>query len=137
MDASQIAKAVSTRARVRISERNGWAAGVEGIALGFRNLYGSIKVGFVDANGDYTGEYTVVSHESVELVEEATAGEVSAPSGIARILADLKGLNDEVAATLTTPANITDTDGRIWTWWQGDLYRNSRSAIPRALIDAA
>lgn len=75
MDASQINKAVTTRAHVRISERNGWAAGVEGIALGFRNLYGTIKVGFVDANGDYTGEYTTVSYESVELVDEGAATE--------------------------------------------------------------
>jgi hypothetical protein len=73
MNASQIEKAVTTRARVRISKNNGWAAGVEGIALGFRNLYGNIKVGFVDANGDYTGEYTMVSHESVEMITDEVA----------------------------------------------------------------
>jgi len=72
MDASQIEKAVSTRARVRIGKNNGWAAGVEGIALGFRSLYGNIKVGFVDADGDYAGEYTMVSHESVELIIDGT-----------------------------------------------------------------
>ena len=68
MNARQIDQAVSTRARVRISERNGWAAGVEGIAMGYRATYDNIKVGFVDAGGNYTGEYTTVPRKSVELV---------------------------------------------------------------------
>lgn len=70
MNASQIDTAVTTRARVRIRKNNGWAAGAEGIALGFRSLYGNIKVGFVDASGEYTGEYTMVPYESVDLVTE-------------------------------------------------------------------
>lgn len=65
MNANQIDQAVRTRARVRISERNGWAAGVEGIALGYRDLYDSFKVGFVDADGNYTGEYTTVPRTMV------------------------------------------------------------------------
>ncbi len=70
MDASQIEKAVTTRARVRISKNNGWAAGVEGIAMGYRATYDNIKVGFVDAEGNYTGEYTMVPRSSVELIGE-------------------------------------------------------------------
>ncbi|MFE2640234.1 hypothetical protein ACFXKF_36725 [Streptomyces scopuliridis] len=69
MKIEQIHEAVSTRAGVRISERNGWAAGVEGIAMGYRDNYDSLKVGFVDAEGKYTGEYTTVPRESVELIK--------------------------------------------------------------------
>ncbi|MFJ8676832.1 hypothetical protein [Streptomyces sp. NPDC093589] len=73
MDTNQIDKAVSTRARVRISERLGWAAGMEGIAMGYRATYDSIKVGFVDTDGDYTGEYTTVPRKSVEMKEIAAS----------------------------------------------------------------
>lgn len=65
----QIDQAVSTRARVRISKDHGWAPGVEGIAMGYRPNYGTIKIGFADTDGKYTGEFTVVSSKSVELVE--------------------------------------------------------------------
>lgn len=68
MHSNQINQAISTRARVQISERNGWAAGTEGLALGYSDLYDSVKVGFVDASGSYTGEYTKVSRTMVELV---------------------------------------------------------------------
>lgn len=73
MDTNQIDTAVSTRARVRISVRNGWAKGAEGIALGFRSLYGNIKVGFVDAHGHYTGEYTMVHYTNVDIIEDEGA----------------------------------------------------------------
>ena len=69
LTSAQIDQAVSTRALVRISATHGWAPGVTGIAMGFRPAYGSIKIGFVDSKGAYTGEFTVVSHKSVELVE--------------------------------------------------------------------
>lgn len=46
MEAKQGNEAVSTRARVQINEHNGWAKGVEGIALGYNVLYDTIKVGF-------------------------------------------------------------------------------------------
>jgi hypothetical protein len=72
MNVAQIDQAVSTRARIRISERNGWAAGVEGIAMGYSSSYDSIKVGFLDADGNYTGEYTTVPRTMLELAEEAT-----------------------------------------------------------------
>lgn len=54
--------------------------------------------------------------------------------GIARIIADLDALNAEVEATLTTPPDVTDSQGRVWTWWKGDLYRHGVSAVPRAMI---
>jgi hypothetical protein len=69
LTSAQIDQAISTRALVRISDTHGWAPGVTGIAMGFRPNYGTIKIGFVDGNGKYTGEFTVVSYKSVELVE--------------------------------------------------------------------
>jgi hypothetical protein len=68
-----IDKAVETRAKVRISARNGWAPGVVGMALGYRAKYDNVKVGFVDDAGNYTGEYTMVPAKSVEVVDEAAA----------------------------------------------------------------
>lgn len=67
----EIGNAVTTRARVRITEGNGHHKGVTGIALGYNAQYDSIKVGFIDANGNYTGDYTVVSVQHVEVIESA------------------------------------------------------------------
>jgi hypothetical protein len=65
------------------------------------------------------------------------AGEIhpnSVLGGIAKILAELDALNAEVEATLTPPADITDDQGRVWTWWKGDLYRHGVSAVPKSMI---
>lgn len=67
MDSKTLDQLISTRGRIKISHRNGWAAGVTGIALGFNTLYGNVKIGFIDDNGDYTGEYTKVSLSMVEV----------------------------------------------------------------------
>lgn len=58
----------------------------------------------------------------------------SALGGIAKILADLEALNAEVEATLITPPDITDNEGRVWAWWKGDLYRHEGKAWPKAFI---
>lgn len=71
MDLTQVSKAVADQARVRISERNDYHKGVEGIAVGFSPTYGNIKVGFLDENGEYSGDYTAVRYEHVELIDEA------------------------------------------------------------------
>jgi hypothetical protein len=68
---SQIDQAITTRARIVIAEDNGYHKGLIGIALGYRPAYGNIKVGLIDTNGEYTGEYTVVSYKHVELAPEA------------------------------------------------------------------
>lgn len=70
MDISQTDQAVTTRAAVRISQNNGWAKGTNGIALGYNTYYDTIKVGFTDDNGQYTGEYTKVSRKHVDLANE-------------------------------------------------------------------
>ncbi len=128
----QINEAIRNRSAVRISDRNGYHKGLTGIALGYRAAYGSIKVGFVDADGQYTGEFTMVAAKHVELVtEEAPA------SGVFKILLELDKLNREVAATLTAPENITDEMGRVWVWGADGLYRNGVSAVPRELIRPA
>lgn len=78
-------------------------------------------------------------NEPTEVTEEtpSPASDEPAPlSGVARIVADLARLNDEVEAPLTTPADITDAQGRVWKWRDG-LYRHGRSAVPRALLDVA
>jgi hypothetical protein len=72
LTSAQIDYAVTTRARVQISPTNGWAAGTIGIAMGYNNAYGTIKVGFIDADGQYTGDYTKVSYKDVSLVTETS-----------------------------------------------------------------
>ncbi|MFC1420779.1 hypothetical protein [Streptacidiphilus cavernicola] len=67
----EIGTAVTTRALVRITEGNGHHKGVAGIALGYNAQYDSIKVGFIDASGNYTGDYTTVAVQHVEVVESA------------------------------------------------------------------
>ncbi|MDQ0809790.1 hypothetical protein QFZ63_001504 [Streptomyces sp. B3I7] len=94
MNMAQIDQAVSTRGRIRISKRNGWAAGVEGIAMGYCASYDSIKVGFLDADGNYTGEYTTVPRTMLELVEEATTEETS-EQATATVQAMASKLTDE------------------------------------------
>lgn len=135
MHSTQIDQAVSTRARVRIGERNGYHKGVEGIAMGFRSAYESIKVGFVDETGEYTGESTTVYFKHVELIEDEPSGEEAPVSGIARIAADLDVLNREVEASLREREIITDPNGVKWyEGWDGIFRNGYGSAAPRALL---
>lgn len=99
MNVAQIDQAVSTRARIRISERNGWAAGAEGIAMGYCASYDSIKVGFLDSDGTYTGEYTTVPRTMLELVEEATVENAGT---------NVKTHEDATAMVQALAANLTD-----------------------------
>lgn len=69
---TQLDKAIADRAQIRITEGSGYHKGVIGIAMGFRPAYGNVKVGFIDEDGLYTGDYTVVSYEHVELIERET-----------------------------------------------------------------
>jgi hypothetical protein len=64
------------RTRIRISDGNGWAAGVEGIYMGYNANYDTVKVGFVDADGNYTGDHTRVSRSAATVVEKAPAPKV-------------------------------------------------------------
>lgn len=66
---AELYEAIENRALVRIDERNGWAQGMVGIAMGVSGSMGtdSVKVGFVDEHG-YTGEYTRVSVKHLEMV---------------------------------------------------------------------
>lgn len=68
MNVTQAKKAADTRSRVRISEHNDWAAGAEGIVLGYRPASDRVSVGFVDAKGNPTGESMTVPRPMVELV---------------------------------------------------------------------
>jgi hypothetical protein len=99
MNVAQIDQAVSTRARIRISERNGWAAGVEGIAMGYSSSYDSIKVGFLDSDGNYTGEYTTVPRTMLELAEEVTVENAGT---------NVKTHEDATATVQALAANLTD-----------------------------
>lgn len=138
MHSNQIDQAVSTRARVRISESNGYHKGAEGVALGFRSTYGSIKVGFVDADGEYTGESTTVYFEHVELIEDEPASDEAAlVSGVARILSDLDRLNHEVGASVRERDVIADPSGVKWyEGWDGIFRNGYGGAVPRALLEA-
>lgn len=119
MDGTQVDTAVSTRARVRISDTHGWAAGVEGIALGYHPNYNNLKVGFVDESGKYTGESTVVPVGSVDLIEiteysvkiwyrsGAYEGDSHCPEDLARkIYADAVKSSQVEAAELHGPSGM-------------------------------
>jgi hypothetical protein len=99
MNIAHIEQAVTTRARVRISKNNGWAASGEGIAMGYSASYDSIKVGFLDTDGNYTGDYTTVPRTMLELAEEATTQntETNAPSP-----------EQDQTTVQTMAANLTD-----------------------------
>jgi len=105
MDHNQIDKAVSTRARVRISERNGYAKGHEGIAMGYRAAYDNIKIGFVDTNGQYTGEYTMVNIKHVDLITDdttPTTTHVRTENGTTQLITTRQAL-DEINAGMMAP----------------------------------
>lgn len=105
MDGTQVDTAVSTRARVRISDGHGWATGREGIAIGYRALYNNIKVGFVDESGEYNGEYTMVPVGSVDLITEeapaATEPVIEYVSGDAFKVGDVVAYPGRVQAEVT------------------------------------
>ncbi|OKI19263.1 hypothetical protein [Streptomyces sp. CB03911] len=63
-----ILKAIETRSLVRITDKSGHAKGLVGIAMGYHALYDNVKVGFIDADGRYTGEFTTVSAKAVEVL---------------------------------------------------------------------
>lgn len=65
-----IDNAIRNRSLVRITERSGHGKGLVGIALGYNAQYDSVKVGFVDDQGNYTGEYTKVGRSCVEILGE-------------------------------------------------------------------
>lgn len=56
------------------------------------------------------------------------------PTPVERILAELDALNREVEASLTTPEPVTDSRGRVWEWWKGNLYRHGNSAVPLEML---
>jgi hypothetical protein len=33
--------------------------------------------------------------------------------------------------------DVTDVQGRVWTWWKGDLFRHEGKAWPRDFIQEA
>lgn len=85
---NRIDTAITNREIVKIGARAGHAQGLKGIALGYNAQYDTVKVGFVNESGEYTGEYTKVGAAHIEFVTETEAvqpsevktPEVSAPS---------------------------------------------------------
>lgn len=73
MDITTVESLINTRGMIKISERNGWAAGTVGIALGYNAQYDTVRVGFVDAEGNYTGEKTTVARSMVETAHSVPA----------------------------------------------------------------
>ncbi|WP_332758309.1 hypothetical protein [Streptomyces sp. MT206] len=72
MEHEQVFAAVVNRAPVRIV-RLEWARGLEGIAMGYNDLYDTIRVGFVDGEGRYAGEKTTAPRSHVELIKASEA----------------------------------------------------------------
>lgn len=70
MNIAEAGQAVITRSKIRVNSNHGWAAGRVGIALGYNAQYSSVKVGFLDESGEYSGDYTRVPVGSVDLLTE-------------------------------------------------------------------
>lgn len=68
MNATQIKNTVGTDTRVRISEHSDWAAGAEGVVIGYRAYSDTVAVGFVNEAGAETGETIQVPRTAVEQV---------------------------------------------------------------------
>ncbi|MFI8830576.1 hypothetical protein ACIGPN_06060 [Streptomyces afghaniensis] len=73
MRIAEIDNLIADRGLIKISERNGWAQGVTGIALGYNAAYDTVRVGFIDAEGNYIGEKTTVARSMVESADEPEA----------------------------------------------------------------
>jgi hypothetical protein len=57
---------------------------------------------------------------------------------MAEKIAEWLGLRAEIAALEQTEhPDLTDRHGRVWIWWQGDLYRHCGMAFPEELIRTA
>ena len=57
---------------------------------------------------------------------------------VERIVRERAALVDEVSASQTTPPDIVDEGGCVWSWWKGNLYRDGTGrAVPRQLIRIA
>jgi hypothetical protein len=64
--------AIENREIVRVA--SGRIAGREGIALGYNAQYDTVKLGFIDENDQYTGEYTKVGRKEIEFVDATRTG---------------------------------------------------------------
>lgn len=66
---NRIDNAIRNRETVAIGSGAGHAVGMRGIALGYNVQYDTVKVGFVNESGEYTGEYTKVGAAHIEFIE--------------------------------------------------------------------
>lgn len=79
------------RTMIKVSDTHGWAAGKVGLYLGYNAQYDTVKVGFVNEAGEYTGEFTKVPRSAASVVEtKPTRKPAKTPAGaIARVLRDM------------------------------------------------
>lgn len=138
MNYNEAMTAIDNRSLVRITENNGTHKGTHGLALGYRDAYHSVKVGFLNEDGTYSGDYTMVYFGNLELVvdaEEAAAPETQvAPANTWEAMET--GLDNLLAETeAAIPAPIVDRDGVTWTWKTGNVFRDGTGrAWPREFI---
>jgi hypothetical protein len=139
MDFTAVDTAVYTRATVRVKDTNGWAAGRTGIAMGYNASYDTVKIGFVDVDGMYTGDSTRVPRTMVELVteEETTAGtpetteEVTVGSGASFVYGSDREPGTIVRVDLFKSGPRTGQPRRIhvqydrWTMVSGNFQANN------------
>lgn len=64
---NRLTTAIDNREIVRIVNA-GPRTGLVGIALGYNAQYDTVKVGFVDEAGEYTGEYTKAGCSQIEFI---------------------------------------------------------------------
>jgi hypothetical protein len=121
-------KLIASRGMIKISDRNGWAAGTVGIAMGYRATYDNVKVGFVDAEGKYTGEYTMVSRTMVEEVPEEAAktAPVAAPKWSCEMSEERSPFSTRRATCRGTV--LATAGGAFGTRWLCDTHRIPISA---------
>lgn len=54
-------------------------------------------------------------------------------NAVERLLSGLEALAEEIGPEVE-PEPITDSQGRVWRWWKGDLWRHDHSAIPLSML---
>lgn len=140
MDITTVENLVNTRGQIKISERNGWAAGTVGIALGYNAQYDTVRVGFVDAEGVYTGEKTTVSRSMVEEVPEAPLPVVVLETLITeRGRVRISERNDWAAGTVGIPLSYYQRDDTVRVGFLDDRgnYTGSETTVARSMLTMA
>jgi hypothetical protein len=126
MDLYDIDTHVAARAAVRITF--GPAKGMTGILLGYNQQYDTVRVGFLDENGAYSGEKTTQARTSVELIDDTPVpAPCQSPTSISGTPASAAFTD---ARTIVTATGETFATERKAYWsYNGEYYQVSRRTL--------